>query len=65
MFCQKRKKIDMYLKKGDLFPASTASSALTGTETNKDPFTKKDSVAHYLSYAVLMTYLSVLEAEQF
>ena len=53
-FCQK-KIVDMYLKNGDFCPASTASNALTGTLINKDPFTKKDSLAHYLSYAILVT----------
>ena len=55
----------MYLNNGDFCPASTASSALTGTLINKDPFAKKDSLAHYLSYATLVTYVPILGAEQF
>ena len=54
----------MYLKNGDFCPTSAASSALTGTKVNEDLFTKKDSLAHYLSYATLMTYVPVLGAEQ-
>ena len=61
----KKKIVDMYLKNGDFCPASTASSALTGTLINKYPFTKKDSLSHYLSYATLRTYVPVLGAEQF
>ena len=59
----KKKIVDMYLKIGDFCPVSMASSALTGTWMNKDPFKTKDSAAHYLLYALLMTYQSVLGAE--
>jgi hypothetical protein len=55
----------MHLKNGNFPPASTASSDLTRTYINKNPFFKKDSLAHYLSYAILMTYIPVLGAEQF
>jgi hypothetical protein len=48
----------MYLKNSDFCPALTTSNALTGTLINKDP-------AHYLSYATLVTYVSILGAEQF
>ena len=64
-FCQKKKIINRYLKNGNFCLASTASSALTKTLINKDPFTNKDSLAHYLSYATLVTYVPVLGAEQF
>ena len=60
----KKKIVDMFLKNGDFCPASTASSALTRTKMNKDPFPKKDSLAHYLSYATLMTYALVVGGEQ-
>ena len=47
----------MYLKNRDFCPTSAASSALTGTKVNEDPFTKK--------IALPITYVPVLEAEQF
>ena len=37
-----------------------ASSALTKTLINRDPFTKKDSFVHYLFYATLVIYVHVL-----
>ena len=55
----------MYLKSGDLHSSSTASSPLTRILINKDPFTKKiDSIAHYLSYVTLVTYVPVLVSVQ-
>ena len=44
----KKKIVEMYFKNGDFGPASLPSNALTGTLINKDPFTKKDSLAHHL-----------------
>ena len=38
---QQKKIVDMYLKNGDFHPASMASSALTRTLINKDPFAKE------------------------
>ena len=57
--------MDRYLKNGDFSKILTASSALTKTLINIDPFTKKGSLAYYLSYATLVTYVPILEADKF
>ena len=62
---QKKKIVYGYFKNYNKPPALLISSALTKTSTNRDLYTKKNRLAHYLSYATLVTYVPVLGDEQF